>query len=189
VRHQRPDLLRVPGHQGQRVDRATAAGEDVHRPRVQRPGLDSTDQPVQVIGVLVRRGLEDAIGARAAPRPARAVGHHGAVSEVHSQGDEPLSAHRRPDDQQDRPGVRAGAPDVVMELGARCGQGAGLRLGHGKPPPAGVCVDQTLQASETHGHAVPASPAGRRSPGSSSPPWSGNEISPSHRQSPYCLHN
>src|SRR6266568_2814722 len=42
VRHQRPDLLRVPGHQGQRVDGPAAAGEDVHRPGVQR-----ADQPVQ----------------------------------------------------------------------------------------------------------------------------------------------
>jgi len=46
----------VLGDQGQRVDGAAAAGEDVHRSGAQRG-----DQPVQVIGVLVDRGLNSSI--------------------------------------------------------------------------------------------------------------------------------
>src|SRR5207302_1018658 len=52
VGHERAHLLGVPGDEHQRVDRATAGGEEVHRTRVQRG-----DQPVQVVGVLVRGGL------------------------------------------------------------------------------------------------------------------------------------
>jgi hypothetical protein len=65
VRHQDADLLRVPGHQGQRVDGAAAAGEDVCRPGAQR-----IDQPVQIVGLLLDRGLRGAVGALAAPRSA-----------------------------------------------------------------------------------------------------------------------
>ena len=66
VRHQGADLLRVPGHQGKPVDGAAAATEDVHR-----PGGHDIDQPVQVVGLLLDRGLRGAVGALAAPRPAR----------------------------------------------------------------------------------------------------------------------
>jgi len=93
VRHQGPDLLRVPGHQGQRVDRAAAAGEDVHR-----PGIERGDDPVQVISVLIRRGLGSVVGARAALHPAGIVGHHRAVGEMPGQGDESGGAHRRTDE-------------------------------------------------------------------------------------------
>jgi hypothetical protein len=89
VRHERADLLGVLGHQGQRVDRAAAAGEDVHRAGVQRG-----DQPVQVVRVLVRRGLAGAVGALAAPGAARVVGDDRAVGEVAGQGGEAVRSHR-----------------------------------------------------------------------------------------------
>ena len=100
VRDERPDLLRVLGHQGQRVDRAAAAGEEVDR-----AGAERRDQPVQVVGVLVGRGLAGAVGALAALDAARVVGDDRAVGEVAGQGGEAGGAHRRPDDQQDRLGA------------------------------------------------------------------------------------
>jgi hypothetical protein len=48
VRDERPHLLRVLGHQSQRVHRAAAAGEDVDR-----PSIDRGDEPMQVVGVLL----------------------------------------------------------------------------------------------------------------------------------------
>ena len=47
LRHQGADQPGMAGHQGQRVDRAAAAAEDVGRPGVQR-----LDQPAQIPGVL-----------------------------------------------------------------------------------------------------------------------------------------
>ena len=38
VRHERPHVLGVPGHERQRVDRAAAAGEQVDRPAAESPG-------------------------------------------------------------------------------------------------------------------------------------------------------
>jgi hypothetical protein len=73
----------VFGHQGERVDGAAAAGEDVHKPRAQR-----INQPVQVVGLLLDRGLRGAVGALAAPRSAGIVGHDRAVGEMPGQGDE-----------------------------------------------------------------------------------------------------
>src|SRR6185312_17541790 len=69
VRYQDADLLGVLGHQGERVDGAAAAGEDVHRTGVQR-----IDQPVQIVGVLLDRGLQGAVGTLAAPRATWVVG-------------------------------------------------------------------------------------------------------------------
>jgi hypothetical protein len=65
VRDECSDLLRVRGHQGQRVDRPAAAGEDVRRRVVQR-GVQS----VQLVRVLVWRGLGGVVGAFAALRSA-----------------------------------------------------------------------------------------------------------------------
>ena len=64
MRHEGADLLGVLGGQGERVDRAAAGGEDVGRPGAQR-----IDQPVQIVGLLLDRGLRGAVGALAAPRP------------------------------------------------------------------------------------------------------------------------
>ena len=128
VRYQRADLLRVLGHQGQRVDGAAAAGEDVHRSGVQRG-----DQPVQVVGVLVRGGLGGAVGATAAVRAAGVVGDDRPVGEMAGQGHESAGAHRRSDDQQDWVGAGVVAPDVVGQHGARHVQGVRLRVGHGCP--------------------------------------------------------
>ena len=55
VRDEDPDLLRMPGHQGQGVHRTAAGGEQVHR-----PGVQLRDQPVQVVRVLIRGGLAGA---------------------------------------------------------------------------------------------------------------------------------
>ena len=52
VRDEGPHLLRVPRHQHEPVDRAAAAGEDVHRPAAER-----RDQPVQIVRVLLGLGL------------------------------------------------------------------------------------------------------------------------------------
>ena len=52
VRDERAHLLRMLGDQRERVDGPAAAGEEVHR-----PATEFGDQPVQVVGVLVRRGL------------------------------------------------------------------------------------------------------------------------------------
>ena len=129
VRHQRMDLFGVLSHQGQAVDRAAAAGEDVHRAGVQR-----RDQPVQIVRVLVRRGLAGAVGALAPPGAARVVGDDRAVGEVPGQGGKAVRAHRRPDDQQHRLGAGlAGVPHVVMQDGPRHVQRVRLRLGHGLP--------------------------------------------------------
>jgi len=79
VRHQRPDLLSVPRHQRQHVDGATAAGEDVHR-----PGVERRDQPVQVVGVPGWRGLGGTVGVFAAFHAPGVVGDDRAVGEVPS---------------------------------------------------------------------------------------------------------
>ena len=70
VRHQRTDLLRVPGHQGKRVDRPAAAREEVHGLRAHRG-----DHPVQVVRVLLGCGLGGRVGPPAARDPPRVVGH------------------------------------------------------------------------------------------------------------------
>ena len=125
VRDERADLLRVPGDQDERIDRPAAAREDVHRARLQLG-----DQPVQVIGVLVGRGLQGAVRALAAAGAPGVVGDDRAVGEVPGQGGEAVGAHGRSDHQQDWVTARLGGSDVVMQHGARHGQGAGLRLGH-----------------------------------------------------------
>ena len=52
VRDERPDLLRVGRHEGERVHRAAAARE-----QVDRAAAELVDDPVQVVGVLLGRGL------------------------------------------------------------------------------------------------------------------------------------
>jgi len=129
VRHQRADQPGMPGHQGQRVDRAAAAAEDVGRPGVHRP-----DQPAQVVGVLAgHRPWRLAIGALAAPGPAGIVGHHHPVGELPGQGGEAGRTHRRPDEQQDRV-PRAAVAHVVVQHGARRLQRVRLWLAHGSRP-------------------------------------------------------
>ncbi len=57
MRDECPNLLRVLRHECQRVDRATAAGEEVDRTQVEL-GQD----PTQVVGVLLGRGLGGRVG-------------------------------------------------------------------------------------------------------------------------------
>ena len=61
---ERPYLFWMAGHQGERVHGATAGGEDIDRPSVER-----RDQSMQVVGVLDGRGLGGAIGPLAPLRP------------------------------------------------------------------------------------------------------------------------
>jgi hypothetical protein len=81
VRHEGAHLLRMPGHQRERVDRSAAAGEDVRRLSAERG-----DQPVQVVRVLIPRGLGCAVGPFAAHDPARVAHHHHPVPEILDQG-------------------------------------------------------------------------------------------------------
>ena len=97
MRDERPDLLRVLRHEGERVHRATAAGEEVDRTHA-----ELGDDPMQVVGVLLGRGLAGRIGLRAALDAARVVGHDGAIGEVAGQRAEPAGAHRRSDQEQGR---------------------------------------------------------------------------------------
>ena len=102
MRDERPDVLRVVRHEGERVHGAAAAGEEVDR-----AAAELGDDPMQVVGVLLGRGLACGIGLRAALDAARVVGDDRAVGEVAGQRPEPAGAHRRADEQQDR-GLPAG---------------------------------------------------------------------------------
>jgi hypothetical protein len=77
VRDEHSHLLRVLRDERERVDRAAAAREHVHR-----PVRDRRDEPVQVVGVLVRCRLGGAVGAAAALRAARVVGDDRPVGDV-----------------------------------------------------------------------------------------------------------
>ena len=103
VRDERPHVLRVLRHEGERVDGAAAAGEEVDR-----AAAELGDDPVEVVGVLLGRGLAGGIGLRAALDAPRVVGHDRAVGEMAGQRAEPAGAHRRADEQQRRGG--AGRP-------------------------------------------------------------------------------
>ena len=66
VRDERPHVLRMLRHEGERVDRAAAAGEQVDRPAAER-----LDDPMQVVGVAARAstGLAgSAFALRSTPR-------------------------------------------------------------------------------------------------------------------------
>jgi hypothetical protein len=64
VRDERPHLLRVLGHQGQRVHRAAAAGE-----QIDRLFIECGDEPIQVVCVFLDRVLCRAAGSLAPLRP------------------------------------------------------------------------------------------------------------------------
>ena len=125
VRDQRAHLLGVLSHQRQRVHRAAAGGEEIHRAAAER-----VDKPVQVVGVLVRRRLAGVVRLLAAAGAARVVGDHRTVAEALDQAGEALGAHRRSDHQQDRLGGRRRLPYVVGQDGPRHVEGVGLRLTH-----------------------------------------------------------
>jgi hypothetical protein len=125
VRDERPNLLRVPRHEGERVHRATTAREQVDRARV-----ELGDEPMQVVGVLLGRGRAGRIGLRAALDAPRIVGHHRAIGEVPGERDEPAGVHRRSDEQQHRGGAGVPLSDVVGQDGTPHAQGVRGRLGH-----------------------------------------------------------
>ena len=111
-------------HQGERVDRAAAASEDVGRSRVER-----LDQLAHVLGVLVRRRPRRlAVGAAAAARSAGVVSHHGAIGELPGQGGEAGGIHWCPDEQQDGLVRVAAGPHVVVQHGPRRAEREGLWL-------------------------------------------------------------
>jgi hypothetical protein len=89
MRDERQNLLRMPGHQLQRVHRTAAAGEQVHRTDVQR-----RDDPMQIVRLLLDRGLGGAIGAPASIGHTRVVGDDRAIGEMPGEGAEPGGAHR-----------------------------------------------------------------------------------------------
>ena len=63
VRDQRPDLLRMPLDERQRIHRPAAAGEQVNRACIER-----LDEPMQVVRVLLGRRRAGRIGLLAALR-------------------------------------------------------------------------------------------------------------------------
>ena len=89
VGHQRPDLLRMPFHERQRIHRSTAAGEEVNRACIER-----LDEPMQVVRVLLGRRRAGRIGLLAPLRAAGIVGNDGAVREVAAERAESRGAHR-----------------------------------------------------------------------------------------------
>jgi hypothetical protein len=108
-----PHVLGVLGHEGERVDRATAAGE-----QVDRTSTDRLDEPMQVVGVHLGSHRAGWIGLHAALDAAWVVGDHGAVGEVLRQRGEAGRAHRGAHQQQDRLGAGVAAPNVIGKGGA-----------------------------------------------------------------------
>jgi hypothetical protein len=89
VGDQRPHVLRVGRDERQRVHRATAAREQVNRSEP-----DLTDDPMQIIGVLLGCRLGRRVVLDAALRPSRVVGDDRAVGEVAGEGSEARRPHR-----------------------------------------------------------------------------------------------
>ncbi len=147
---ERPDLLWMAGHERERVHGPAAAGEDVHG-----SGVDGRDHPVQVVGVLVGRGLGGAVGPLAPVHPAGVVGDDRPVGEVRGERGEPRGAHRRPDQEQD--GLVAGlaAADVVGQHGARHVQCVSRRFVHEAFPRwSPSLLDQTRRFCRIHRSAL-----------------------------------
>ena len=126
-------VVRMGGHEGQGIDRATAAGEHVDRPAAGRG-----DDPVEVVGVLLRGRLGRRLGLQAAFHATRVVGHDPPIREVAGERPEAARAHRRADEQQGpRAAVAVGRlAHVVGDAAARSLEGAGRGIGHGIPPGA-----------------------------------------------------
>jgi hypothetical protein len=129
VRDDRAHLLGVLRDEREAIVGAPARAEEVHRPDVER-----VDQPVQVVGVVVGRGLRRAVGPLTARDAAHVVGHHRAVGEVPGERGEAAGVHRRSGEQQrGRTAVALGFAHVVGENGSGNFQGVCTRLGHRCP--------------------------------------------------------
>ena len=114
VGHEQADLLRVTGDELEGIDGPAARREEIHGPSASR-----RDQPVQVVGVFLGRGLSGLIGLSTALDASRVVGHDCAVSEMTGQGAKSSGTHRRADEHQDRFVAGLVAPDVVCQDRAR----------------------------------------------------------------------
>ena len=123
VRDEDAHVLGMRRDERQGIDRAPAGGKEVDRP------TDLADDPMEVVGVLLRRRLARRIRLRAALGAARVVGQDRPVGEVLRQRAEAGGAHRRSDQHQDRFGAGLVSVDVVCQLGARGSQGVGRRVG------------------------------------------------------------
>jgi hypothetical protein len=126
VGDQRPHLLGVPLHQGQRVRSPAAAGEDVHC-----AGIQSRDEPMEIVGVFLDLRLRGAVGTLAPFRAAGVIGDNHAIGEVRGKSAEARGTHGRPDQQQDWLGGLVVPAHVVGQLRARNVQCVRRRLGHG----------------------------------------------------------
>jgi hypothetical protein len=89
VRHQRPDMLRVPCHQRQRVHRPAAGGE-----QVDRAGIERLDEPMQVVRMLLGRRWAGRICLFAPLHATGVVGDDGAVRKVTGERAESRGTHR-----------------------------------------------------------------------------------------------
>jgi hypothetical protein len=151
VRHKRPHVLRVPGHERQRIHGAAAAGEEVDGSTA-----DLLDDPMQIVSVLFGRRRLRRLGEHAPFAPARIVGHDGSIAEMAGEGAETGGPHRRTDEQQRRLGGLLVAPHVVGQRCAGHVQGVGGRLGGRRRVHAGLLAGvrgfgiQTVREGKTH---------------------------------------
>ena len=112
MRHDRPHVVWVLRHEGEGVDRSPTAGE-----QVDRPSTDRLDEPMQIVGVDVRRCPAGGIGFDAALAAARVVRHNCAVGEVLRQRTEAGGAHWEADQEQDRLAAGLVMPNVIRQGG------------------------------------------------------------------------
>ena len=126
MRHERAHLFRVLGDQRERVDGAAARGEQVHGLAAQ-----GRDQPVEVLGAIVRRRVPGQGLRLAAVDPGWIVGNDRPVTEVLRQTVEAARGHRVADHQQRRLGALGfGVADVVSQRATRYIEAQGLGFGH-----------------------------------------------------------
>jgi hypothetical protein len=126
VRDDRPEVLGMARHERERVHRAAAAREQVHRTEA-----EILDDPVEVVGVFLRGRPAHRVVLRAPLDAPRVVRDHGPVREVTGERAEAARAHRGRDEEQRRRVCRPSGAHVVGQCRARHLERAGRRLGHG----------------------------------------------------------
>jgi hypothetical protein len=88
VRHECADIVRMLRNQRQRVRCSAATGEHINRP------AELLDDPMEIIGVLVRRGRRCHVWLGAPIRPTRVVRNERAIREIPGQRAKAGGAHR-----------------------------------------------------------------------------------------------